>query len=100
MGGQGVGTTKLAPIVDPILTFFKESKIIPPLLKPLLSKTIHLPITTGAIFIFWTWLCIAFSDVGAYFSGRYFGKTKLNKISPTAGKASPNKTIEGVIGGC
>ena len=73
---------------------------LPPSWYNFVSQSVHLPITTGAVFIFWSWLCIAFSDVGAYFSGRYFGKTKLGTVSPTAGKTSPNKTIEGVIGGC
>jgi CDP-diglyceride synthetase len=65
-----------------------------------LPKTIDFPVTTGANFIFWSWICIAFADVGGYFAGRKFGKTKLGALSPAAGKASPNKTVEGVIGGC
>ncbi|KAL3914514.1 MAG: hypothetical protein SGILL_006075, partial [Bacillariaceae sp.] len=43
---------------------------------------------------------LAFSDVGAYFVGRKFGKTKLGSISPAAGATSPNKSVEGVLGGC
>lgn len=61
---------------------------------------IHLPFTSGAIFIFWSWLSLAFSDVGAYFVGRRYGKTKLGTISPAAGATSPNKSVEGVVGGC
>jgi len=67
----------------------------------LVPKTlVHLPITSGAVFIFWSWISLAFSDVGAYFVGRKFGKTKLGSISPAAGATSPNKSVEGVIGGC
>jgi phosphatidate cytidylyltransferase len=38
-------------------------------------------------------------DVGAYFVGKRFGKHKLSSISSAAGSASPNKTIEGALGG-
>ena len=65
-----------------------------------LPNVVHLPITHGAVFVFWSWLCIAFSDVGAYFVGKNFGQTKLGRFSPAAGQTSPNKTVEGVIGGC
>ncbi|WP_410769221.1 phosphatidate cytidylyltransferase [Fontibacillus sp. BL9] len=46
--------------------------------------------------LFWTFLMLASiwsSDAGAYFSGRRFGK---NKLWPAI---SPNKTVEGAIGG-
>ena len=38
--------------------------------------------------------------MAAYFVGRSFGKTKLGKAFPAAGATSPNKTVEGVFGGC
>eukprot|EP00804_Cyclotella_cryptica_P000677 CCRYP_014693-RD/>CCRYP_014693-RD protein AED:0.00 eAED:0.00 QI:337/1/1/1/1/1/2/214/628 len=91
--------TRLAPLIKPILDRISDTSLRDKIPK-FLPKTIHLPVTTGANFIFWTWLCIAFSDVGGYFAGRKFGKTKLSALSPAAGKASPNKTVEGVIGGC
>ena len=95
MGGRQ--PTRLAPILSPMLEFFGRTASELPNFLP---KAVHLPITAGAIFIFWTWLCIAFSDVGAYFVGRKYGKTKLGKIAPAAGAASPNKTVEGLLGGC
>jgi CDP-diglyceride synthetase len=87
-----------APLA-PILTFLKRR--FNTNLPEFLSRAIQLPaVTSGAIFIFWSWLSLAFSDVGAYFVGKRFGKTKLSVISAAAGKTSPNKTVEGVIGGC
>ena len=88
----------LAPWAQPYATILtkKIQSFIPAFVLP----AIHLPITSGAIFVFWTWLCIAFSDVGAYFVGKTFGKTKLGQLAPAAGEASPNKTVEGVLGGC
>lgn len=32
--------------------------------------------------------------------GKNFGSTKLSAVAPAAGHASPNKTIEGALGGC
>jgi phosphatidate cytidylyltransferase len=46
--------------------------------------------------LFWTALafgCIWASDTGAYFAGRWFGRTKLWPA------ISPNKTVEGAVGG-
>lgn len=47
----------------------------------------------------WTYMSIVAADVGAYFFGKTFGRTKLSVLSPAAGYASPNKTVEGVLGG-
>ena len=49
--------------------------------------------TSGCIITWWTWCAIVFSDVGAYFVGKSFGKTKLSAVSSAAGSASPNKTL-------
>jgi len=96
--GNGAEPTRLAPLLQPYLKLLKvKAEATLPAFVP---QVIHLPITTGAKFIFWSWLCLAFSDVGAYFVGKKYGKTKLGKISPAAGATSPNKTVEGVLGGC
>lgn len=41
----------------------------------------------------------SFVDAGGYFVGRAFGRNKLGKLSYAAGVVSPNKTVEGLIGG-
>ncbi len=82
--------TRLGPVLAPKLE---------PILNAMSKRGIHSPITTGSIFIFWTWISIAFSDVGGYFFGRRFGKTKLGELAPAVGAASPNKTLEGFMGG-
>jgi CDP-diglyceride synthetase len=96
VGGQLPPT--LAPWAEPYVRYMttRIQSILPAFVLP----AIYLPITSGAIFVFWSWLCIAFSDVGAYFVGKTYGKTKLGQLSPAAGMASPNKSVEGVLGGC
>lgn len=39
------------------------------------------------------------ADVCAFFVGKQFGRHKLASISRAAGAASPNKTVEGALGG-
>ncbi|CAN0094121.1 unnamed protein product [Ectocarpus fasciculatus] len=56
-------------------------------------------ITQGALITWCTYNTIVAADVGAYFVGKSLGKTKLSAVSPAAGYASPNKTIEGLLGG-
>lgn len=82
----------LGPMLDSINSYAKSTF-------PYFSQFITSPISAGSVFIFWTWISIAFSDVGAYFTGRKYGKNKLGSIFPAAGAASPNKTVEGYLGG-
>jgi len=46
----------------------------------------------GIIAMFWLLATVALTDVGAFFVGKAIGKTKFSDTSP-------NKTLEGVIGG-
>ena len=55
--------------------------------------------TFGAIMTWWTWFSIVLADVGAYFVGKNLGRHKLASLSAAAGAASPNKTVEGAVGG-
>jgi CDP-diglyceride synthetase len=89
--------TRISHIFSPVLSLIglTASK-----LPPGMSKTVPLPVTQGSVFICWCWICIAFADVGAYFTGKNFGKTPLGRLAPAAGATSPNKTVEGLVGGC
>ena len=48
--------------------------------------------TIGLVATLTTALCIIGTDTGAYFVGKYIGKTQLIKVSP-------KKTVEGTLGG-
>lgn len=49
-------------------------------------------ITVGSLLVFWTWLSAASADIGAFFIGRTYGRTRFSHISP-------KKTVEGAIAG-
>lgn len=49
-------------------------------------------ITVGSLLIFWTWLSAASADIGAFFVGRTYGRTRFSNISP-------KKTVEGAVAG-
>ncbi len=55
--------------------------------------------TEGAVVIWWTYLTVICADVGAFATGKTLGRTKLSTVSLAAGATSPNKTVEGVLGG-
>jgi CDP-diglyceride synthetase len=56
-------------------------------------------LTQGSLITWWTWFSIVVADVTAYFVGKKYGKHKLSTVSSAAGSASPNKTVEGALGG-
>lgn len=58
-----------------------------------LALVILIHLTQGAWLIFVVVMIVALADIGAYFSGRTFGKHKL------ASNVSPKKTWEGLLGG-
>eukprot|EP00602_Paraphysomonas_sp_CaronLab_P012562 CAMPEP_0185040942 /NCGR_PEP_ID=MMETSP1103-20130426/39642_1 /TAXON_ID=36769 /ORGANISM="Paraphysomonas bandaiensis, Strain Caron Lab Isolate" /LENGTH=345 /DNA_ID=CAMNT_0027580469 /DNA_START=167 /DNA_END=1204 /DNA_ORIENTATION=+ len=70
---------------------------------PAFLKTLGLDkegvLTNGAIVLAWTWASIALADTAAYLVGGTFGKRKLSLYSASMGSASPNKTLEGLLGG-
>ena len=48
-------------------------------------------VEAGAALVMFTFLCIWASDTGAYFFGKYYGRTRI------APRLSPNKTVEGSV---
>lgn len=54
---------------------------------------IHMVKSTGIYFVLLPFTIAFLSDTGAYFAGRAFGQHKLAPV------ISPNKTVEGVVGG-
>lgn len=75
---------------EKIATTFVAGLIVPLLLSALVR--IHSG-AQGRYFILIPFVLAFLSDTGAYFAGRAFGKHKLAPV------ISPNKTVEGVVGG-
>jgi phosphatidate cytidylyltransferase len=71
-----------------------KKKLILPFLYPVVGFLFMFMLynTYGIDWIIWLLVVVAFTDVGAFFVGKSIGKTPF---SPS----SPNKTLEGVIGG-
>ena len=83
-------------IMASLIAYTKKTnpKIILPMLYPLASFLFLLSLYTeyGIQVIWWLLFIVAGADTGAYFVGKSIGKTKFCETSP-------NKTIEGVLGG-
>lgn len=71
-----------------------DKKMFLPLLYPTASFVFLITLYSefGVMVLFWLLIIVAATDTGAYFVGKTFGKTKFCETSP-------NKTLEGVIGG-
>lgn len=71
-----------------------DKKMILPLLYPTASFLFLLSLYSeyGVMTLLWLLVIVAGADTGAYFVGKSIGKTKFSETSP-------NKTIEGVLGG-
>lgn len=78
------------------LAFIKSNnfKQILPFLYPMIPIFIMFGVYQhlGIWYFVWFVLTVAVCDSGAYFTGKYFGKTHFSK-------SSPNKTLEGIFGG-
>ena len=86
----------LAIIFASILAYTKEfdRNLFLPLLYPIASYLflLSLYISYGIEYLLWLLVVVAGTDVGAYFVGKSIGSTKFCETSP-------NKTLEGVVGG-
>ncbi|MGM0519138.1 MAG: phosphatidate cytidylyltransferase [Campylobacterota bacterium] len=71
-----------------------DKKMFLPLLYPTASFVFLLALYSeyGVMTLLWLLVIVAGADTGAYFVGKSIGKTKFSQTSP-------NKTIEGVLGG-
>lgn len=78
------------------IAYFKlpNMRILYPFLYPLapLLLMFEIYILFGMNYIFWMLFTVILCDSGAYFVGKKIGKTSFSK-------SSPNKTLEGVLGG-
>ena len=86
----------LALVYASVLAYTRnlDKKIFLPLLYPTASFLflLTLYIDFGVASLLWLLVIVAGADIGAYFVGRSMGKTKFCETSP-------NKTLEGVVGG-
>jgi len=86
----------IAIIFGSSLAYFHnfDKRLILPFLYPVSGILFFLVLYAdyGIEAMFWLLVTVAVTDVGAYFVGKFIGKTKFSDTSP-------NKTLEGVFGG-
>lgn len=89
----------IIPVLDTERSFVDVGITILPLIYVVVSFSMIIFISNGTYGKFLVWLIFISSwvcDTAAYYSGRYLGKGGKHKLIP---KVSPNKTVEGAIGG-
>ncbi len=86
----------IAIIFGASLAYFHnfDKRLLLPFLYPTIGVMFFLTLYKdyGISHMFWLLVTVALTDVGAFFVGKTIGRTKFSS-------ASPNKTLEGVIGG-
>ena len=63
------------------------------------AKLGSINVMSSSILLLWTFAIIASADVGGYLIGKPYGRHKILNSGLAVGKVSPNKTLEGVLGG-
>ncbi len=63
------------------------------LVVPLAHAVMLSRINDNNVWLFFVLIIVCMSDIGAFFAGKYLGKTHFS------GTVSPNKTVEGLLGG-
>ena len=89
----------IVPVIDTNRSFVDVGLTILPIIYVAVFFSFMIYLSEGTYGKYFVWLIFISSwgcDTAAYYSGRYLGKGGKHKLIP---KVSPNKTVEGAIGG-